>query len=97
MQLLEQIGNVEFVPLEKSDQCCGFGGTFAVKYPAISGAIVSDKVANIQASGADAVICNEAGCSMNIAGMCHRQHVETPVVHFAEVVAGAMGLDIERF
>jgi L-lactate dehydrogenase complex protein LldE len=97
VKLLKQIGNVDFVPLEKTDQCCGFGGTFAVKYPAISGAIVADKVANIRKSAADAVICNEAGCTMNIAGMCHREQVKTPVVHFAEVLADALGLDDSKF
>ncbi len=49
--LLRQLGNVDFRPLEKTDQCCGFGGTFAVKYPAISGAIVEDKAQCIAATG----------------------------------------------
>src|SRR6266487_4694610 len=44
VKLLRQIGNVEFIAMEKTDQCCGFGGTFATKYPAISGAIVEDKI-----------------------------------------------------
>jgi L-lactate dehydrogenase complex protein LldE len=97
VRLLRQIGNVQFKPLEKTDQCCGFGGTFAVKYPAISGAIVEDKVNCIGRSGADTVVCNDAGCTMNIAGMCHRRGVAARVVHIAELMADAMGIGIEEF
>jgi len=95
VKLLRQIGNVDFVPMEKTDQCCGFGGTFAIKYPAISGAIVEDKTRCIAATKAGTVICNDAGCTMNISGMCHRQGVETKVTHIAELIAEAMGLDLD--
>jgi L-lactate dehydrogenase complex protein LldE len=93
VRLLRQIGNVEFVPLEKPDQCCGFGGTFAVKYPAISGAIVEDKVNCVARAGADVTVCNDAGCTMNIAGMCHRRGVEQRFVHIAELIAEALGIE----
>ena len=94
VRLLKQIGNVDFKPLEKTDQCCGFGGTFAVKYPAISGAIVEDKAQCIANSNANTVICNDAGCTMNIAGMCHRRGVDVKVKHIAEVMAEAIGIDV---
>jgi L-lactate dehydrogenase complex protein LldE len=97
VRLLRRMSGVEFVPLERSDQCCGFGGTFALKYPAISRAMVEDKVEQIRRSGADVAICNDAGCSMNIAGMCRKREVKTEVRHIAEVIAEAMGLDIEKF
>src|SRR5947207_1355880 len=97
VKLLRQIGNVDFVPLEKTDQCCGFGGTFAVKYPAISGAIVDDKVQCIQATGAATTICNDAGCTMNISGMCHRKGVKSDVKHIAEIIAEAMGIRTEAW
>lgn len=97
VQLLKQIGNVEFVPMEKTDQCCGFGGTFAIKYPAISEAIVEDKVNCIAATNTQSTICNDAGCSMNISGMCNRRGVKTDVKHIAEVIAEAMGIDIDSF
>jgi L-lactate dehydrogenase complex protein LldE len=97
VKLLRQIGNVDFRPMEKTDQCCGFGGTFAVKYPQISGAMVEDKVNCIAASGAETLICNDAGCSMNISGLCHRRGVKTETKHIAELIADAMGLDIENF
>jgi L-lactate dehydrogenase complex protein LldE len=97
VRLLREIGNVRFVPMEKTDQCCGFGGTFAVKYPAISGAIVEDKVNCIAATNAPTVICNDAGCSMNISGMCNRRGVQVQVKHFAELLAEAMEIDIDSW
>jgi L-lactate dehydrogenase complex protein LldE len=97
VKLLQQIGNVDFRPLEKTDQCCGFGGTFAVKYPAISGAIVEDKAQCIAATRADTTVCNDAGCTMNISGMCHRKGVHTQVKHIAELMAEAMGLDLTKW
>jgi L-lactate dehydrogenase complex protein LldE len=97
VRLLKQIGNVDFRPMEKTDQCCGFGGTFAVKYPAISGAIVDDKVKCVAATGASTLICNDAGCTMNISGMCHRQGVEVRTKHIAEVLAEAMGIGVDRW
>jgi L-lactate dehydrogenase complex protein LldE len=93
VRLLQQIGNVDFVPLERTDQCCGFGGTFAMKYPEISGAIVEDKVNCIEQTKAETLICNDAGCTMNIAGMCHRSGMSTQVVHIAELIAEALGID----
>ena len=93
VRLLRQMGNVDFRPMEKTDQCCGFGGTFAVKYPAISGAIVEDKVQCIEATKAQTLVCNDAGCTMNIAGMCHRKGAAVKVKHIAELMAEAMGID----
>jgi L-lactate dehydrogenase complex protein LldE len=94
VKLLKQIGGVDFRQMEKTDQCCGFGGTFAVKYPEISGAIVEDKVACIDATGAKTLICNDAGCSMNISGMCHRAGKAVQTRHISELIAEAMGLDV---
>ncbi|MDB5358035.1 MAG: Fe-S oxidoreductase [Phycisphaerales bacterium] len=94
VRLLQQLGNVDFRPMEKTDQCCGFGGTFAAKYPAISGAIVEDKVQCIAATGASTLICNDAGCTMNISGMCNRQKIPVTTKHIAEVLAEAMGIDV---
>jgi len=97
VRLLKQMGNVDFAPLEKTDQCCGFGGTFATKYPAISGAIVEDKINCIRQTGAATTICNDAGCTMNISGMCHRHGVETRVRHIAELLAEALGIEISAW
>lgn len=97
VRLLRQIGNVDFRAMEKSDQCCGFGGTFALKYPAISGAIVEDKTRCIAATKAETLVCNDAGCTMNISGMCHRQNMGTRTTHIAELIAEAMGLGIDEW
>ena len=97
VKLLGQLGNVDFRPMEKTDQCCGFGGTFATKYPAISGAIVEDKVQCIAATGAKTLVCNDAGCTMNISGMCHRRDVAVRTIHIAELIAEALGLDLTQW
>ena len=97
VRLLKQIKNIDFVPLEKTDQCCGFGGTFAVKYPAISGAIVEDKTNCIATTKAQVTVCNDAGCTMNISGMCHRRGVDTKVKHIAELIAEVIGLDATQW
>ncbi len=89
-RLLEQIGNVTLLPLEKAEQCCGFGGTFAVKYPDISGAMVRDKIACAARSGAAVMIVNDGGCAMNIAGAGHRNGEKFVVRHLAEVIAAAI-------
>lgn len=97
VRLLRQMGNVDFRAMEKTDQCCGFGGTFAVKYPAISGAIVADKVECIAATNAQTLICNDAGCTMNISGMCHRQGVNVKTRHIAELFAEALSIRIDAW
>ncbi len=88
--LLGQLKNSTFVPLEKMEQCCGFGGTFAVKYPDISGAMVRDKVACGNKTGADVMIVNDAGCAMNIGGACHRYNGSFKVKHIAQLLAEAI-------
>ena len=68
--------------------CCGFGGTFAVKYADISTAIVAEKAKHIVASGADTVLAGDLGCLMNIAGKLSRDGRPIAVRHVAEVLAG---------
>lgn len=71
-----------------SEVCCGFGGTFCVKYADISIRMVSDKVANIVASGAKTVLAGDLGCLLNIAGRIQREGHRIDVRHVAEVLAG---------
>ena len=71
--------------------CCGFGGTFCVKYPEISVAMVANKVRDIVASGADTVLAGDLGCLLNIAGRLQREGHRTQVRHVAEVLAGVTG------
>ncbi len=81
---------LEYRPLVKLDQCCGFGGTFAVKYGDISGSMLADKVECIKATGADLLICNDGGCTLNIVGGLHRQGINIRVRHIAELLDEAM-------
>ena len=90
IQLLRQIEGVEYAPMEKHDHCCGFGGTFALKYAAISAAIVDDKVRCIEATGADVLVCNDAGCSMNVSGALRRQGIDIRTMHLAEIINQGM-------
>jgi hypothetical protein len=87
---VRQFRGLEYRPLEKAEQCCGFGGTFAVKFGEISGAMVNDKVACIQATGADTLVCNDGGCTLNIIGALHRQGVNIQVKHVASMLDEAM-------
>jgi L-lactate dehydrogenase complex protein LldE len=71
--------------------CCGFGGTFCVKYPDISIAMVSNKVRDIVASKAETVLAGDLGCLLNIAGRLQREGHRIQVRHVAEVLAGMTG------
>jgi L-lactate dehydrogenase complex protein LldE len=86
-RLLRRVNGLEYVPLERSDECCGFGGSFSVRYPGISGAMVQDKAAFIEKTGADMVVATDAGCLMNIAGCLNRRGSKVRAVHLAEVLA----------
>ena len=74
--------------LPGAEVCCGFGGTFCVKYPEVSTKMVSDKAASIAATGADLVLAGDLGCLMNIAGRLQRLGHEVHARHVAEVLAG---------
>ena len=71
-----------------ADVCCGFGGTFCVKYPELSNAIVEKKTEAIAAAGADTVLAGDLGCLMNMAGKLQRQGRPIKALHVAEVLAG---------
>jgi L-lactate dehydrogenase complex protein LldE len=87
-KLLASVEGLRLVELMGADICCGFGGTFAVKYGEISDAIVAEKAANIRATGAATVLAGDLGCLMNMAGKLQRQGIPVSVRHVAEVLAG---------
>lgn len=89
--LLENVRGLTLAEMADSDTCCGFGGAFSVKYPELSEAVLEDKVANIVATGARAVVGCDLGCLMNIHGMLHRRGHAVEVLHIAEVLAGTGG------
>jgi L-lactate dehydrogenase complex protein LldE len=81
------VAGVEFIEMNDSDRCCGFGGSFSVKYPQISTAMVTEKTDNIIKSGADTVVGCDMGCLMNIQGMLSRMGSSIQVKHIAQVLA----------
>jgi L-lactate dehydrogenase complex protein LldE len=85
-RLLAKVRDLELVPLERADECCGFGGSFSVRFPGISGVMVQDKVRFIEQSGAEAVVATDAGCLMNIAGCLRRHGSNVRALHLAEVL-----------
>ena len=88
-QLLAKVPGLRLIEMEEAETCCGFGGTFAVKFGEISTHIAERKCANIAASGADAVVLGDLGCMLNIEGRLRRRgDMKTKVLHIAEVLAG---------
>jgi L-lactate dehydrogenase complex protein LldE len=87
IRLMQQVRGLQFVPLERYDECCGFGGSFAVRYPGISGAMVNDKANFIEKTGVDAVVATDAGCLMNIGGCLNRRGSKVRFMHLAELLA----------
>lgn len=79
------------VEMAEPEICCGFGGTFCVKYPEISVRMVSDKTKDIVATGADTVLAGDMGCLLNMAGRLHREGHAVQARHVAEVLAGMAG------
>jgi L-lactate dehydrogenase complex protein LldE len=89
---LAEAQTVDLRTPEHADLCCGFGGAFAVEYPEISGAMLSDKLEELAATGATLVICNEGGCALNMAGGAHRRGLPLRFKHLAECLAESLGL-----
>jgi L-lactate dehydrogenase complex protein LldE len=89
-RLLQSIG-ATVTEMADAEVCCGFGGTFCVKYPDVSIRMVSDKVRDVVATGAETVLAGDLGCLLNIAGRLQREGHRTKVRHVAEVLAGLSG------
>jgi len=86
-QLLRHVRGLELVEMKEAETCCGFGGTFAVKFPMISSAMGEVKCASIAETGADFVISNDSSCLMQIRGVLERQGKSVKTLHLAEVLA----------
>jgi L-lactate dehydrogenase complex protein LldE len=85
--LLNAVKDLEFIPLNEEETCCGFGGAFTVTYPEVSRAMMENKVRNIIASGADTVTLCEPGCLMNIAGGLHKAGSAIRVMHIIDLLS----------
>jgi L-lactate dehydrogenase complex protein LldE len=87
-RLLRQIPGLVLNEMQESQVCCGFGGTFCVKYPAISNSMVEQKIANVEKTGASLLLAGDLGCLMNMAGKLSRKGSKIEVRHVAEVLSG---------
>jgi len=89
-RLLRRVKGAELVELPNAETCCGFGGTFSVKYPEISVAMLDEKVDAIERAGVDAVVSGDASCLMQIGGRLSRRGSPVRAVHLAEVLASTL-------
>jgi L-lactate dehydrogenase complex protein LldE len=89
-KLLASVEGLELVEMSDCEICCGFGGTFSIKFPEISNAMVEKKCANIVEANAGLVLAGDLGCLMNMAGKLRRQGRAIEVRHVAEVLAGEL-------
>ena len=88
--LLAKVPGLVLKEMAESETCCGFGGTFAIKYGEISGHLAENKCQHIETCGVDAVVLGDLGCMLNIEGRLRRRgDSKTRVLHVAEVLAGA--------
>ena len=86
--LLARVEGLTLTELPDAEVCCGFGGTFCVKYPDISNRMVSNKAAAIESTGADTLLAGDLGCLLNMAGKLKRNGSRVKARHVAEVLAG---------
>src|SRR5919199_1594293 len=86
-RLLRRVRGAEFVEMANADACCGFGGTFSVKYPEISVAILDNKIAAIEQAGVRAVVSADASCLMQIGGRLARRESPGRALHLAGLLA----------
>lgn len=85
--LINSVKGVEFKEMELHDACCGFGGTFSVKFPHVSVSMLDEKIECIVKSGADTLVSADMGCLMNISGALSRRNIDINVMHIAELLA----------
>lgn len=85
--LLDSVDGLKRCELADPEVCCGFGGTFCVKYPPISGRLADDKLADVASSGADTLVGGDLGCLLHLAGRLKRQGSPVKVLHTAEILA----------
>ena len=90
-RLLRQVRGLELLELPGSEECCGFGGTFAVKNADVSVAMGSDKARRVVGTGAEVLVAGDSSCLMHVGGLLSRQRAGVRVLHLAEVLASTDG------
>jgi L-lactate dehydrogenase complex protein LldE len=88
LRLLKAVRGIDLVALDRVEQCCGFGGTFAVKNAAVSSAMLDEKISAVLDTEADTCTACDNSCLMHIQGALHRQHTGVRTLHLAEILAG---------
>jgi L-lactate dehydrogenase complex protein LldE len=96
LRLLRNVRGLELIELPEWDQCCGFGGTFAVKNAETSAAMLADKLKNIVSTGAEICTAGDNSCLMHIFGGLHRQQAKVKTVHIAEILASTESASSEK-
>ena len=91
LQLLRAVRSLELAELPQADQCCGFGGTFALKNPDVSVAMGADKARHVRETGAEVLCAGDSSCLMHIGGLLSRQRSGIRVLHLAEILASTEG------
>ncbi len=86
-KLIRAVRGAELVEMRDYQLCCGFGGTFSVKFPEVSVAMGEDKVRAAAQVGAEYLVANDSGCLMHLAGVIHRQGLPLKTMHLAELLA----------
>jgi L-lactate dehydrogenase complex protein LldE len=86
--LLRGVRGARLVELPGADECCGFGGSFSVRLPEVSAAILGKKLDNVEQSGADCVVACDAGCLMQMGGGLSRRRSRVRALHLAQILAG---------
>ena len=87
LRLLRKVRGIDLVPLPEAESCCGFGGTFAVKNPDTSAAMLTDKLRAILDTGAEVCTALDCSCLLHIGGGLSRQRAGVRTVHLAEILA----------
>lgn len=86
-RLLRAVRGLDLVEMQDNKLCCGFGGTFSVKFPEVSAAMGQDKLQAAASAGAEVLVANDSGCLMHLAGLIHRQGLPLKTMHLAEILA----------
>ncbi|MHB8655847.1 MAG: (Fe-S)-binding protein [Terriglobia bacterium] len=86
-KLIGAVRGVKLVEMQDNQLCCGFGGTFSVKFPEVSVAMAEDKLRAASLAGAEILVANDSGCLMHLAGVIHRQGLPLQTMHLAELLA----------
>ncbi|MDU7693034.1 MAG: (Fe-S)-binding protein [Helicobacter sp.] len=94
-RIIAQLSNVTLLELDGEEECCGFGGTFAVKEPGISQKMVNSKIDDIKNKNIEYLITNDGGCLLNISGAMDKMNVGVKSMHFYEFLARRIGLDAD--